>query len=126
VYLAGGMKDGWQDQFTPLVSGVEWIDPRKQPPTEDPAVYTKWDLDGVRRADAVVAYMSPSNPSGYGLALEIGFAHALGRPIIFIDRVQEDWRGRYFDMARQLCIVVPDFETAGLALVALRNTDRRG
>lgn len=116
IYLAGDMKSGWQDRFAACAK-PEWelIDPRTHG-FSDPASYTKWDLDGVRRADVVVAFMGPHNPSGFGLSLEVGFAHALGKRVIFVDGLRDDWRTRYFDMHRQISEVVGTLGEACFAL----------
>lgn len=112
VYLAGDMKSNWQDRLIPLLpAGVEAIDPRKHG-LADPAAYTQWDLDGVARADAVIVYMDPSNPSGYGLSIEAGYARGLGKRIIFVDQMGADWRSKYFEMLRQIAIVVRTFHAA--------------
>ena len=67
----------------------------------NPEDYMRWDLGAIRKSDAVLAYMESSNPSGYGMSLEIGYAYALGIPIVFADDFcQTDERSRYFDMAR--------------------------
>jgi nucleoside 2-deoxyribosyltransferase len=116
IYLAGDMKSGWQDRFAAMLPArLELIDPRSHG-LSDPAAYTAWDLEGVRRADTVVAYMGPHNPSGFGLSIEAGYAHALGKPIIFVDEMTVDWRGRYFDMLRQIAWTVPSLEAAALIL----------
>lgn len=112
VYLAGGMKDGWQDYFLDACPNVQFFDPRKTGLT-DPADYTKWDLEHVSKADVVLACMDSTNPSGYGLSVEIGYAKALGKRVIFIDNVT-DWRSRYFDMHRQ----VADFCTGSFERAA--------
>lgn len=110
------MKSGWQDRFRSLLcDAVEIIDPRSHD-LSDPAAYTAWDLDGVRRADILVVYMGPHNPSGFGLSLEAGYGHALGKPIIFVDEMQQDWRGRYFDMLRVISKVVPSLQAAADAV----------
>lgn len=117
VYPAGGMRTTWQDEIIAAMPDVEFLDPRKHG-LSDPADYTAWDLDAVRRADAIVAGMSADNPSGYGLSLEVGFAHGLGTPIVFLDLLGTDWRGRYFDMHRQ---VSQSVTTVAEAIEALRR-----
>ena len=108
VYLAGGLSDDWQDR---VPDGFEFLDPRTwQDP--DPKVYTARDLAAIRESDAVLAYMSSGNPSGFGMSLEVGYAAALGKPIVFVDDIQCDWRSRYFGMVRSVSHVVPTFETA--------------
>ena len=116
IYLAGDMRSGWQDKLIALLpEGVEAIDPRKHG-LADPAEYTTWDLAGVRRADAVVVFMDPANPSGFGLSIECGYGFALDKRIIFVDQMGVDWRSRYFDMLRQVSTVVRTFEEAVAAL----------
>ena len=98
IYLAGGMKSKWQDKVMTACPAHEFIDPRTHGLTSEKE-YTAWDLAGVRRSDLVLAYMDSDNPSGYGLALEVGYASALFVPIWY---VCEDTtaRQRYFGMVR--------------------------
>lgn len=118
VYLAGGMKSTWQDEVILwLPDGVKVYDPRHHG-LSSPSEYTRWDLDHIEKSDAVISQMSSDNPSGFGLSVEIGFAHALGKRIIFIDKIEDDWRSRYFDMHRQIAIVVKDARAAAMALAA--------
>ena len=105
IYLAGGMKDGWQDRAMNLLEGHEFLDPRSWS-TTDAADYTNRDLGAIRVADCVLVHMSPSNPSGYGLSVEVGYAFALGKPIIFCDELRNDWRSKYFDMHRMMASTV--------------------
>jgi nucleoside 2-deoxyribosyltransferase len=103
LYLAGDMHSGWQDELiAALGSGFDVIDPRNQPKTDDHGIYTAWDLAGVRECDALAAFMSARNPSGYGLCVEVGYAHALGKRVLFIDAAQADWRSKYFGMVRAI------------------------
>ena len=105
VYLAGGLKGGWQDIVISMLDRCEIIDPRSWNPA--PAIeYTARDLDGVRRCDIVLAYMEPTNPSGYGMSIEIGYAHALNKKIIFCDQLGTDKRTGYFGMHRVMATVV--------------------
>ena len=53
IYLAGGMRDGWQDRVRPLLGSNVVLDPRSWG-SPDPAVYTVRDLQGVREADVVL------------------------------------------------------------------------
>lgn len=115
IYAAGDMKSGWQDELIHLAPEHEIIDPRSHG-LSDPAAYTAWDLDGVRRADVVVVYMFPGNPGGFGLCIEAGYAFGLGKRIIFVDRLGDDWRSRYFGMLRNLGTVVGSLEEAVRAL----------
>lgn len=118
VYLAGGMKGTWQDDLMRLVPSHTYFDPRSHG-IQDPVGYTDWDLKHIGMCDVLVAYMDPSNPSGFGLSLEIGFAAALCKYIVFIDQLGLDWRSRYFGMHRVIATcVVPSVESAADALWA--------
>ena len=45
--------------------------------------------------------MEPTNPGGYSLALEIGFAHALGKKVLLVDEIDDPSVSEYFEMVRQ-------------------------
>ncbi len=85
VFLSGGFNSNWQavviqelkDQFffyNPRDHGLENSD-----------LYTTWDIHFIRECDILFAYMEGSNPSGYGLAFELGVAYSLNKTIILID-----------------------------------------
>jgi nucleoside 2-deoxyribosyltransferase len=84
VYLAGGLHGDWRDRVKREVPDVTWIDPRQHGLEGDPAAYTTWDVMGVARCDVLFAYLAENNPSGLGLAFEMGYAKALGKPIIYV------------------------------------------
>ena len=54
--------------------------------------------------------MESSNPSGYGLALEIGYAKALNKTIILINEKSktDDSFKRYFEIVENLSDIVFD------------------
>lgn len=113
IYLAGGMKSGWQDEvFEKAPEHWEIFDPRSHG-LENPYNYTQWDLAKIKISNAVLAEMGSDNPSGFGMSLEVGYAHALDKPIVFLDRMLVDWRSRYFDMHRIIASdVVSDIDAA--------------
>jgi len=77
----------------------------------------------VRQSDVILANMEQSNPGGYALALEVGYAKALSKKIIFVDQVSDPTIGRYFEMVRQVSDVV--FTDLHEALAYLKvNSDR--
>jgi len=84
VYLAGGLHSGWQDHIMGTVPRFIFYDPRTHQ-LQKPREYTLWDLEAIRKSDIVLAYFEITNPAGYALALELGFAKALGKRIILID-----------------------------------------
>lgn len=106
VYLAGGMRSGWQDKLVSrLGSQAVMFDPRAHGLMES-RQYVKRDLAYVRKADIVFAYFEKTNPSGFGLAVELGYARALNKTIILVDEV----RSRY----TQFCDEVADFTEVSL------------
>ena len=110
VYLAGGFKSGWQkiimDQ---LDQSFHFFDPSEHHHPECDK-FTTWDLHHVRVCDILFGYMEKSNPSGYGLTLEIGYANALQKSIILVDERSPSDPDffRYFEIARESSSVVFD------------------
>ena len=101
IYLAGGFRSNWQVLAKARLDGsFELLDPRAHN-IQDPAEYTRWDLEAVRQSDIVLANMEASNPGGYSLALEVGFAKALGKRIFMVDQIDDPLIHRYFEMVRQ-------------------------
>jgi nucleoside 2-deoxyribosyltransferase len=123
VYLAGGMRTNWQDKVMEAVKGsvpAIFIDPRSHG-QKTHLEYTSWDLEGVRRADIILAYLERDNPSGAGLALEIGFATALSeapgavrKKILFVCDPAFPLV-RYFGMAKACSDAVYDTLDEGIA-----------
>lgn len=113
VYFCGGMRSGWQDKIknTVIYTGrneilpdtisiplkdliftaeiVDFIDPRLNG-TKVPPEFTTWDLFQLKDCNIVFAYLEKDNPSGFGLAAEIGYAKALGKTIIFVNEKSDD------------------------------------
>ena len=112
VYLAGGMNSKWRSVITKRLEGSAsnfiFIDPMDNN-MKNPDQYTFWDLRSIEQCDILLGYMEQSNPSGYGLNLEIGYAKALGKTIVLVvpdDFTRDDDRSRYFGMARVCADVV--------------------
>lgn len=107
VYLAGGFQSGWQDKVKLEVPQFTYYDPRGHG-LENKDEYTLWDLEAVRRCNWVFAYLEPTNPGGYALALEIGYAKALGKRVIFVDEksATDAQTGRYLAMIAAAADVV--------------------
>jgi len=103
VYLAGGFQSGWQDKVMKKTLCLEYIDPRIHG-LDDEKEYTEWDLSAISKSDVVFAYLEPTNPGGYSLALELGYAKALGKYIIFIDEksTKNVTISNYFGMVRSV------------------------
>lgn len=101
IYLAGGFRSNWQALVVARLSkSFELLDPSAHN-IQDPAEYTRWDLEAVRQSDMILANMEASNPAGYSLALEVGFARALGKRIYLVDQIENPSVRRYFEMVRQ-------------------------
>lgn len=84
VYLAGGFRSGWQKKVKEMAPVAHYLDPSTSGLT-DPVGYTKWDLAAIDGCDVIFAYMEEDNPGGYALGLEIGYAKAQDKFIIFIN-----------------------------------------
>ena len=93
VYLSGGMNSNWRNGLNYL-RDAPWVDVSFINPCEhrliSPRHYTAWDLKGVEICDIVFAYLASNNPSGGGLALEVGYAKALGKTIILVNEKQDE------------------------------------
>lgn len=112
IYLSGGMNNSnWQqaviEQLGATDKGYVFYNPREHNLSHS-REYTIWDLFYVKNCDIVFAYMQKDNPSGYGLTLEIGYATALGKPIILVDErsdIDEKFK-RYFEIVRESSSIV--------------------
>ena len=100
IYLAGGFRSGWQVAVKAALPQFEFIDPSLHN-IQDPKSYTDWDLAAIRRCDILFGNMEASNPGGYSLALEVGFAKALGKFIVLVDQIGNPSVAKYFEMVRQ-------------------------
>jgi nucleoside 2-deoxyribosyltransferase len=121
VYLAGGFRSNWQMTAKSAIPEFEWLDPSAHK-LQDPMAYTQWDLDAIRRSDTVLAYLEDTNPGGYALALELGYAKALGKTILLVEFHSDDTRRKYFEMVRQ--VADRRFETLSAALEHLKMQTR--
>ncbi|MEO7977690.1 nucleoside 2-deoxyribosyltransferase domain-containing protein [Flavobacterium sp.] len=121
IYLAGGFKGGWQnDVIKKLSLDFIFFNPQKHD-LDDVEKYTTWDLYHVEKCDILLGYMSKENPSGYGLALEIGYAKALNKLIILVDersKIDETFK-RYFSICKESSNV--SFETLDEAINYIKS-----
>lgn len=126
VYLSGGMnQSNWQQAVIDKVTtdGYLFYNPREHNLIQSKE-YTIWDLFYVKQCDIVFAYMQDINPSGYGLSLEIGYAIALGKPVILIDEksIDNEKFKQYFAFVRECAsIVFNNLEDGINYLIKLRN-----
>ena len=99
VYLAGGMHNNWRKRV--IDSCKEFCFDFYNPEDHgliSPDDYSAWDLHFIKQCDILFAYMDKDNPSGWGLMLEIGYAKALNKTIIFVWEQLGD-RDKYFEIA---------------------------
>lgn len=100
------MHSGWQDYVIGHVGKKAlYFDPRSHQ-LRQARDYVQRDLAFIQTADIVFAYLEKSNPSGFGLAVELGFARALGKRIIFVNETKNRYT-RFMDE-------VADFHEANL------------
>ena len=104
VYLSGGMKTKWQDSIIQQFPNVVFLDPRSRGLLREDQ-YTFCNVLAIKQADIILAHIDKYEQSGIGLALEVGFAHAIGKLIIFVDQSPPELREKY-GMVRQLANVV--------------------
>jgi nucleoside 2-deoxyribosyltransferase len=84
------MKSGWMGFVEKAVAGFPIVCFRPdQSGRGDPDQYTPWDLFQVRRCDVLLAYMEADNPSGFGLTLEVGYAAALDKLVLYVDAKED-------------------------------------
>jgi len=105
IYLAGGMKSGWQDKVMKAYPEHDYYDPRSHG-LPLPEQYVTWDLNHIEKADMVFACYDKGNPTGFGMTFEIGYALGLGMNVIFVDeQYLESWA-----LVRQACFVTRTME----------------
>jgi hypothetical protein len=124
LYLAGGTHSGWQDAVITALPHWRVLDPRVHG-LADEREYTLWDLNAVQSSDYVLATLEATNPAGYNLALEVGYARALGKRIIFIDsRSGDDARhGRYVSMLHAVADATPKSVNEAIAFLRQINNE---
>lgn len=116
VFLSGGFRSNWQsDVITKLDNKFIFFNPREHG-LEHSDFYTIWDIHFVKECDILFAYMEASNPSGYGLAFELGVAYSLNKTIILVDersKGEPDF-AKYFKILYKPSGVVVDNLKAGI------------
>ena len=108
IYLAGGFKGGWHDVVKDKLGEDFHIFNPQTHDLRDVDKYTSWDLFHVKQCDFLLGYMAKENPSGFGLALEIGYAKALDKLIILVDEKSkhESEFERYFSICHASSTIV--------------------
>lgn len=85
VYLAGGFNSDWREKVK-ACANVSFIDPKEKEQKKEFQwdEYGCWDLHFIKQSDICFVYMERSNPSGFGLSVEIGYAKGLGKTVILV------------------------------------------
>ena len=125
VYLAGGFGPfDWQAEVMAQYPDLQFYNPRNDQPrgcvTEEE--YTQWDLEAIDKSNTVFAFMEESNPGGEGMCLEVGYAHAQGKRIIYVGRARGK-RDRSFGMVR--ACAERHYKTLNDAFNGLRTEDHK-
>ena len=109
VYLAGGMRSDWQDKVNSL-KGITFLDPRDKPDKKmDLDEYGTWDLTYIKDCDIVFGYMERTNPSGVGMACELGYAFGIGKTVILVlEEGHETQKDRYLNFMKKVSHVTYD------------------
>lgn len=84
IFLAGSVNSDWRRGVKSALPKLAFCDPRETGLTS-PSEYKAWNLFWLSKSAVLFAYMERDNPSGYGLALEIGHARAEGKFVILVD-----------------------------------------
>lgn len=116
IYLAGGIKTNWQESVISEITDCEFYNPRDKEVNKILTLdeYGTWDLYHIKKSDIVFAYMEKTNPSGIGLAVEIGYAKGLGKTVILcLEENNEKINDRYLDFLKLTSdIVFTDLDSA--------------
>ena len=90
VFLSGGFQTNWQSRVIEAANDKFIFFNPKEHDLEHSDFYTTWDIHFVKECDILFAYMEESNPSGYGLAFELGVAYSLNKTIILVDEKSKE------------------------------------
>lgn len=80
------MRSCWREEIKETCNGFLFFCPKDKEVSRDMNVdeYGTWDLHYIKQCDIMFCYMEKSNPSGIGLACEMGFGYALGKTVILV------------------------------------------
>ena len=85
IYLAGGFRTNWQERVKDEAAQHQYYDPKTEADQNFAYRWTNSEIEAMKSCDLVLAYFELSNPSGLGLAKEIGWATILNKPVIYVD-----------------------------------------
>jgi len=93
VYLAGGLRSGWQDEVIEACPDVEFLNPRdayleakESGEPEDPKDYVRRDVEWLRKCDVVFLFQESDLPETANCSWELGYAKALGKLCIYVNQ----------------------------------------
>ncbi|MHB9019786.1 MAG: hypothetical protein ACYC3G_02875 [Minisyncoccota bacterium] len=109
VYLAGGMKSGWQDKvkeacYDLIIGGeVEFFDPREGK-IKDPDIYVPRDIAAANESDIVFGCAEEDNPGLYALSAEMAWIKRQNGIVILVNLLKKDGdKNRYFRFVPKFC-----------------------
>jgi nucleoside 2-deoxyribosyltransferase len=111
IYLAGGMRTEWRQYIKTNMNDLEvtWLDPTESGLTK-PKEYTFYDMACVESCDLILCYLEKTNPSGIGLAFEMGYAKGLKKKILFVN---EQLDNKYTSILMECgCLIVESLDRA--------------
>lgn len=126
VFLSGRLESDWQQVVISKVPNLEYFDPRKHQ-LNVPSQYAVWDLFHIAKADILFAYMEKDNPSGYGLAGEVGYAKGLGKRVILVDEKSKADKQfeKYFAIIRAMADSSFESMDEGISFLQKFQLDRK-
>lgn len=89
-YLAGGFHTDWQDRVKAAIPNKYFFDPRYYQWLNQ-NILTLVEREALDKCGIVFAYLEMSNPRGFGLAAEVGYAARADKPIILVN----EWGSKY-------------------------------
>lgn len=119
IFLSGGFRSNWQQKVIDHLGGkFVFFNPREHG-LDESDMYTLWDIHFIKECDILFAFMESENPSGYGLAFEIGLAYALNKTIILVDErsTSDATFARYFKIVHKPSGVIFNTLQEGIKLL---------
>lgn len=98
IYLAGGLKTNWQQPLIELLSPYFEIYNPMDLYGLDIREVARTEKSWLEDSDFVLAYLEKTNPTGFGLAFELGFALARHTPSVFVN----EWDSRTGEWAEEI------------------------
>ena len=106
IYLAGGMNTTWRERIKHDIRfsdrSVVFLDPCDND-TDIPEEYTTIDIHLINTCEIIFAYLELDNPSGIGMAAEIGYGIAKNKTVIFVNEQSDN---NYFKFIEVLSTIL--------------------